>query len=298
MKFKDFKKLFLNTFKRWQTNNISHLAAGLSYYTIFSLVPLLVMCISFGGSIFGHDFVYSGIFREISDALGKSTANQIQGIITTYQKPSANSLNTLLSIIILIWGGAGFLAELQNCFNTIWNVQPKPNRHWYKIIKDRFLSFTVVIAIALLLLISLVFSTFITRMSDHLHNLMPAATFIWQVTDILFSLISVTLLFAVIFKILPDVIIKWRDVFFSAFVTAIFFTIGKYLLTLYIAKSNIASYYGFTSSIIILLVWVYYSSQILLLGTAFTKVYQEQFHSEIKIDKIAKYKRKASGPMI
>jgi membrane protein len=294
MKFKVIKELLISTSKQWNDDNISHLSAALSYYTVFSLAPLLVICITIGGFAFGHDYIAAKIMGKIGEALGQATADQLLIIIKNIEKPSATSfLTKSLGVLTLIWGAIGFLGELQNCFNTIWGVQPKSGRHWYQIIKDRFLSFALVLGICFLLLVSLLFSTFITSMSNHLHRLMPMGGYLWVLVDFSISTLAITGLFAVIFKILPDVILKWRDVLLGAFLTALLFSLGKFILTIYFSKTSIATSFGAAASIIIILVWVYYSTQILLLGTAFTKAYTYEFGSQLKPKQIAKHvKRK------
>ncbi len=287
MKKNTVSYLVITTFKQWSQDNVSHLAAALSYYTIFSLAPVLVICIAVAGIVFGEDMVSNRIIDQISGTLGNESALEIKMLMENIRKPSTNILASVLGGLILIWGSLGLFSELQNCFNVIWNVKPKPGRTWRDILKDRFFSFAIVLGVGFLLLASLLFSAFLKVIIDHVYYFMPFAANFWLVVDFFFSIAGITILFALIFKILPDVILKWHDVFLGAFVTALLFTLGKSLLSIYLAKSNIATSYGAAASLVIILVWVYYSAQILLFGAEFTKVYTHAFGSRGRIKKIA-----------
>ena len=268
------------TFREWNKDQVSHLAAALSYYTIFSLAPILVIFIAIAGLAFGQEVVSSRILEQIGAALGQESALEIKMLIEGFHKPTNNLLASVLGGITLLWGSIGIFSELQNCFNVVWKVKPKVHPTWLDVIKNQFFSFTVVLGVGFLLLVSLLFSAVLEAITDHLHAFMPLATTLWLAFDFFISISGITFLFALIFKILPNLKLKWRDVFLGAFVTALLFTLGKALLSIYLAKSNIATSFGAAASLIVILVWVYYSAQILLLGAEFTKVYTHEYGSK------------------
>lgn len=284
---KTLLNLFVQTFKNWHEDSVSHLSAALSYYTFFSLAPVLVVFITVLGVVIEQNTVIAIVIDQINSAFGQGTGAEIKMLMDNIKNHSTNTFATIFGILILIWGSTGLFGELQYCFNAIWKVKPKPNRKWYDIIKDRFFSFAMLLVVGFLLLISLLISAFLSTIAEHIHHYLPLTAYIWIILDFFISTTVITFLFSVIFKVLPDVILKWHDVFLGAFITAILFGIGKILLSIYLAKSNITTIYGAAASLIILLIWVYYSTQILLWGAEFTKVYAHQFGSHIKPKKIA-----------
>lgn len=261
------------TMTGWSQDNLARLSAALAYYTVFSLAPILIICIAIAGMVFGSDVAHQNIITQLNNTFGTSTATQIQTMIAGASKPTTNIIATIIGIIVLLFGAAGVFGELQNGLNAIWGVKTNPNHSWYSLIKDRFLSFAMVLGIAFLLLVSMVISTIITALQTYLNNFLPGATFLWWIINFIISIGVITLLFAMIFKILPDVNTTWRDVWLGAFLTAVLFSLGKFILEIYLAKSNIASAYGTAGSLILILLWVYYSSQILFTGVEFTKVH-------------------------
>lgn len=288
MKLKTLIQMFISTSKCWDEDNVSHLAAALSYYTIFSLAPVLVICIALAGIVFGQDEVSARVIDQLGNALGNDTAVEIKMLLANIHQPSTNVYASILGGITLIWGTLGLFNELQNSFNVVWKVKPKPNLSWRTILKNRLFSFTIVLGVSFLLLVSLLFSAFLKATADHIYHLVPRASDAWLIMDFLISTGGITFLFALIFKVVLDVVIKWRDVGLGAFVTALLFTLGKFLLGIYLAKSNIATSFGAAASLIIILVWVYYSAQILLFGAEFTKVYAHTCGSRIRSKDIAR----------
>ena len=281
---KTITRLIILTFKSWHKDQVSHLAAALAYYTIFSLAPVLVICIAIAGLVFGQDVVSSRVIAQLGDVLGNESALEIKGLIENIQKPSTNIMASILGGLTLIWGSLGLFSELQHCFDVVWKVKPTADKTWLDIVKDRFFSFTLVVGVGFLLLVSLFFSTFLKVITNHIYHLIPFAN-LWLMLDFLISIGTITILFALIFKILPDVTLQWRDVFLGAFVTALLFTLGKSVLSIYLVKSNIMTSYGAAASLIVILIWVYYSAQILLLGAEFTKVYTHELGSQEKVKK-------------
>lgn len=282
MKLKDLVGLFRQTFTEWNEDKAPRLAAALSYYTIFSLAPLLVIVIAIVGLIFGKSAVQNQIVGQITSLVGKQSADAIQAMIAGASNPKSSLIATVIGLVTLILGAAGVFGQLQDSMNTIWEVAPKPGRGLKGILRDRLLSFAMVLVIGFLLLVSLVISTVISALSQFASGLLPFSGFMFQWINLVVSFIVVALLFALTFKYLPDVVISWRDVWFGAVFTSLLFTIGKWLIGLYLGRSTINSTYGAAGSLIVVLLWVYYSSQILFLGAEFTQVYGKRFGSEIK----------------
>jgi membrane protein len=272
--------LVKTTMAQWSDDKVSRLAAALSYYTIFSLAPLLIICISITGLIFRKDAVEGQVLAQLGGLLGQQSALEIQTMIASVSsRPSSGMIASIIGIFTLIIGVSGLFGELQDSFDTIWGVKPKTGRSILDILQDRFLSFTMILGIGFLLLSSLLFSALLTAIGGHLSSIMPAITLLWLIIDFIISIFVTAILFALIFKILPDVILEWRDVWLGAFVTSLLFTIGKFALVIYLGTSQIASTYGAAGSLIVILIWVYYSAQILLIGAEFTKVFTKKYGS-------------------
>jgi membrane protein len=288
MKLKTVIGLLKETFAEWQKDKVPLFAAALAYYTVFSISPLLIISISITGFFFGEDAVRSDIIGQIQDLMGKEGASTIQSMLQNTQKSSSGSnITNIFGVITLLIGASGVFGQLQDALNTIWEVKPKPGRDIVKFIQSRFLSFAMVLVIGFLLLVSLLLSTILVSVADFINRLFPGLVFLGQLLDFAISLIIVTLLFASIYKVLPDVKVPWRNLWVGAAVTALFFNIGKFLIGLYLGNSNIASTYGAAGSIIMILVWVFYAAQILLLGAEFTQVYSKYLGKPIRPSRYA-----------
>jgi membrane protein len=274
----DFVK---ETLEDWSEDRASRLAAALAYYTIFSLAPLLIIAIAIAGLVFGREATQGQIVTQISGLVGWEAAKGIQTLIENASKRGSGSIATAFGIIVLLIGASGFFGQLQDGLNTIWEVKPRPGRGLLGIVKDRFLSFTMVLGVGFLLLVSLIISAGLAALGEFLGQFMPGTVIVGHLLNVIISLLVITLFFAMIFKILPDVKISWRDVWIGAAVTAFLFTTGKLLLGVYLAKSNIASAYGAAGALVVILVWVYYSAMILFLGAEFTQVYANRYGSHI-----------------
>ena len=252
------------------------LGAALSYYTLFSIAPLLVICIGVAGWFFGHR-ASTGIQSQVSGLIGEQGGKAVQAMVdAAASKPRGGIIATVIGTITLLFGAAGVFGQLQDALNTIWEVAPKPGRGVWGFIRDRFLSFAMIGGICFLLLVSLVVSTVLAGMDKSLGSAVPGWKLLWAVVNFVVSLGVVTLLFALMYKILPDVKMKWRDVWIGAFVTAIFFGIGKWAIGTYLGHAGVSSAYGAAGSLVVVLLWVYYATQIFLFGAAFTKVYANQ----------------------
>lgn len=269
------------TFKVWSDANASTFGASLAYYTLFSIAPLLVIALAVAGMIFGEKAATGQLAEEIEHTVGPQVAGSLQEMLQGASKPAAGSLAIVISVGVLLIGASGVFNELQTALDAIWGVKPKEGRGVVGIIKDRFLSFTMVIGTCFLLLASLIISTALSALSKWwTPESMPGGTYLWQAINALVSFGVVTAMFAIIYKLLPDVQLAWRHVGVGAAVTALLFTLGKYLLGLYLSHSSVASAFGAAGSLAIILVWVYYSSQIILLGAAFTRVWAESHLGE------------------
>jgi membrane protein len=274
-------------FEDWSEDRASRLAAALAYYTIFSLAPLLIIVIAIAGLAFGREATQGQIINQISGLVGPDGAKAIETLIENAGKPSSGVIATAFGILVLLIAASGFFGQLQDGLNTIWEVKPRPGRGIRGIIKDRFLSFTMVLGVGFLLLVSLVISAGLVAVGKFLGTLMPGTVILGYILNVILSLLVITLLFAMIFKILPDVKISWRDVWIGAATSAFLFTLGKLLLGLYLAKANIASSYGAAGSLVVILVWVYYSAMILFFGAELTQVYANRYGSRIVPDRNA-----------
>lgn len=256
----------------WLEDDAARLAAALAYYSLLSLAPLLVISVAVAGFFFGEDAAKGKVAGELGAVVGAQAAQGIQSVAANAQSPTSGIVGTIVGVVTLFVGASGVFGELQASLNTIWEVEPKPGRGIWGAVKDRFFSFTMVLGVAFLLLISLLVSTVLSAVGSKVSALLPGGQLLWQAVNQLFSLAVVTGLFALIFKYVPDVDVKWQDVRWGALVTAVLFTIGKVLLGLYLGKAAVGSSYGAAGSIIALVVWVYYATQIFLLGAEFTQV--------------------------
>ncbi|RUR17412.1 YihY/virulence factor BrkB family protein [Legionella septentrionalis] len=273
MKLNMAVNLLKETIQSWKDDRVSSLAAALAYYTIFSMAPLLIVCTAIAGFFFGKDAVQAQILDQVAHIFGSDGAKQIESMMISATNPARGMFAQITGIVVLLFGASGAFGELQTGLNSIWRVKPKPGRGIMGIIKDRFLSFTMVLGIGFLLLVSLVLTVILAAISDYLSRYLPGGTLIALGLNFFISLSVITALFAMIFKILPDVQIKCRQVWPGAFATTLLFILGKFLLGIYLGNSKVANGFGPAASLIIILIWVYYSAQILFLGAEFTKAY-------------------------
>jgi membrane protein len=266
----------------WLEDNASRLAAALAYYALLSLAPLLIIAVAVSGFVFGPDAARGKVADELGAIVGADAAASIQAVLSTARSPTEGAVSTLVGIVTLFIGASGVFGELQSSLNTVWEVKAKPGRGIWGEVKARFFSFTMVLGVAFLLLVSLILSSVLSAMGTYFAGNLPGGEVLWQALNFLISLAIVAALFAVIFKYIPDAEIKWRDVWLGAAVTAVMFTIGKFLLGLYLGKAAVGSAYGAAGSIIALVVWVYYATQIVLLGAEFTQVQARRSGRQIR----------------
>ncbi|HVS97347.1 MAG TPA: YihY/virulence factor BrkB family protein [Puia sp.] len=250
------------------------LAASLSYSMIFSIAPLLVVVISLAGIFWGQQAVEGRIYQQIKDLVGVSPAVQIQDIIRNIQQSRHTVAGAIVGGGILIIGATGVFTEIQGSINFIWCIQTKPKKGWLKILMNRLLSFSLIVAFGFISMVSLVVNSLMDVLSDYLkHYFTHFTVYLFYVVNFILALGAVVVLFMIIFRILPDAVIKWRDAFIGAMFTGLLFMLGKLLIGIYLGHSNISHVYGAAASIIVILTWVYYSSIILYYGAEFTRSY-------------------------
>lgn len=274
-------QLFQEAFQEWNEDKASRLAAALAYYTVFSIAPLLIIVIAIAGAVFGEDAARGEIVNQIQGLVGRDGAEFIETAIQNANRPQAGTIASVISVALLLLGATGVFIELQNSLNTIWEVQVKPGRGVKNIFRQRFLSFAMVVCIGFLLLVSLVVSTVLAALVNYFSGLLPGLDFLWQLLNFAISFIVTTLLFGLIFKVLPDVRITWADVLIGAIITSLLFSIGRFLLGQYLGNSSFGSAYGAAGSVVVILAWVYYTAQILFFGAEFTQVYAKKYGRRI-----------------
>lgn len=282
MRWKTVWELTKATIKSWSDDNSTRLSAALAYYTLLSLAPLLVLVVAIAGLVFGDDAARGQVGDELATLVGPEAGAGIQTVLKHARGPEGGAWGSILGGAVLLFGASGVFGELQAALNTIWKVEPKPGRGVLGVLKDRFFSFTMVMGVAFLLLVSLVLSAALSAVGAFFSDLLPGGELLWQLANNVISLAVISFLFALLFKVVPDIEVAWRDVLPGAVCTALLFTIGKYLLGLYLGRASVASPYGAAGSLIVLVIWVYYAAQILFLGAEFTRVYAERRGARIR----------------
>lgn len=278
---KEIFDLFKDTFDGWSRDKAPRLGAALAYYTVFSIGPLLIIVIAIAGFFFGQQVVESQIMAQVQGLVGPQGAQFVEAAMASTRQPGANFIASIVGVVTLLLGALGVFGELQDSLNTIWEVQAKPGAGLRAMIKDRLLSFTMVLGTGFLLMVSLIISAALAALDKYFGALLPYSTSVLQGLNFFISLVVITLIFAAIFKYLPDAEIAWSSVWIGAALTALLFTIGKFLLGYYLGNSRIATAYGAAGSIVLVLVWIYYSAQILFFGAEFTKAFASRYGAGI-----------------
>jgi membrane protein len=268
-----FWTLIKTTFSEWTEEKPFLHAAALAYYTIFSLAPLLLIAIAIAGLAFGRETTEQQIITTLQGLVGPQGAEAIQTMLDNAGSTESGVFASIAGVIMLLIGAGGVIGQLHDSLNTIWGVEPKSGGGLWGMLRDRFVSFAGVLGLGFLLLVSLILSAALTALIQFFGGILPGGTVLWHGVEFLVSFGITTLLFALIFKLLPDAQIAWRDVWVGAAMTAVLFTIGKFLIGLYLGQSGVTSSYGAAGSLVLVLVWVYYSALILLFGAEFTQVY-------------------------
>jgi membrane protein len=257
----------------WREDRATRLSAALAYYSVFSLAPLIVIAISIAGVFFGEEAARGAIEGQIAGAIGRDAAAGVEEMIEGARQSDAAGVMAIVGVVLLLVAASGVFGQLQDALNTIWELEGKTTTGVWGFVKARFLSMAMVLGTGFLLLVSLLLSATLTATTGALERILPTPGFVWQIVNLLVSLGVVTLLFAMIFKILPDAQVRWNHVWVGALMTAALFTAGKFLLGLYLGRRDAASTYGAAGALVLVLMWVYYSSLILLFGAEFTQVY-------------------------
>jgi membrane protein len=265
--------LLKETANDWLKDNVSRMGAALAYYSVFSVAPLLLVAISIAGVFFGEQAARKELHHRIADAVGPPVAVAVEDILSEVHENGNSVTGGIIGLAILLFGASGVFAELQDALNAIWKVESKPGSGPWGVVYHRLISFTVVLGTGFLLLVSLAIAALLAGVQNALRQQMPGGDWLWWTVDLLASVCVVAGLFALIYKTLPNTQVRWRDVWLGSVLAALLFTLGKYLIGLYLAKGAVASAFGAAGSVIVLLVWVYYSSQIALFGAEFCHVY-------------------------
>jgi membrane protein len=263
-------------------NRVLKLSAALAYYTVFSLGPMMIVIIFLADIFYGREAIEGTIYAQISGLVGKDAAVQIQETIRNSALSNDSTLMAVVGIVTLIIGATSVFAEIQDSINMIWGLKAKPKKGWLKMLINRLLSFSIVVSLGFLLLVSLIINGLLEGLMGRLKEAFPDLTVVVvYIINLILTFVVITLLFGIIFKVLPDAKIKWKDVLIGSMATAGLFMIGKFAITYYIGTSNIGSIYGTAGSLVVLLLWVYYSAVILYFGAEFTKIYATQYGSRI-----------------
>jgi membrane protein len=281
------RDLVRKTLTEWQEDKAPRLAAALAYYTAFSLAPILVIAIAVVGVVFDRQAAREQVVRQINSLAGPQGAELVDSMLNAAQDMGENVLATVFGLLALIFGATGVFGQLQDALNTMWEVAPKPQKGITGFIKKRFFSFTMVVGVGFLLLVSLAISAALSALSEWSVGLLPGLEAVMQGINFVVSLLVITLLFALVFKYVPDAEIAWRDVWLGAGVTALLFTIGKLLIGLYLGNTDVTEGFGAAGALVVILLWVYYSAQISFFGAEFTQVYANAYGSRVVPDEDA-----------
>ncbi len=291
--FKNLWKVLLATFSNFGDDNGLKLSASLAYYTVFSLAPLLMLVISLAGLFLGPKAQSNTLYPQIKGYVGSEAAAQIQSTVKNLQLTGKSGIGLVIGIFTLLLGASSIFLEIQNSLNTIWRVKAKPKKGWVLMLKNRFLSFSLIIGLGFLLMASLLVNVIISILSKQIERFIHFLIRNKGISDFIsgsvlnavnfaVTLVIITVLFGIIFKVLPDVKIKWKDVRSGAFFTALLFMLGQYIISVYLSYTAQGSAYGAAGSIIVILVWIYYTAAILYIGAEFTQVYAEAQGSTIE----------------
>jgi len=283
LSFKGIFKVLKEAFTGFSDHKVTKLSGSLAYYTVFSMGPLIILIISICSIVWRREAIEGQVYYQLVDFLGKDTAASLQDIIKKAAVSNQSFFSVIIGGVTLLIGATTVFAEIQDSINTIWGLKPKPKRGWLKMLQNRFLSFSVIVSLGFILLVSLGITSLIDGFSNKLEATFSEVSVIFfYILNQVITLAVVSLIFGVIFKVLPDAQIKWRDVISGAIVTAILFMIGKFGISIYIGKSDVGGTYGAAGSLVVLLLWTYYSAIIIYFGAEFTKAYAINYGSEIK----------------
>lgn len=286
-------------FKEFSADNILKYSAALAYYTVFSIAPLLVIISTLSGFFFGKEAVKGEVYNQLNGLVGSIAAVQIQDTIKNIHLTGNNFFASTVSLIVLLIGATSIFGEVQDSLNKIWGLRVKARKIWWKLILTRLLSFSLILSVGFIMVVSLVLNAIISAfgnfLSKYIHHF---SIYFIETTEAFLSFAIATFLFSLMFKLLPDAKIRWKDVLFGGFITALFFTLGKLAIGFYLGKSNLTTIYGAAGSIIIIMVWVYYSAIILYLGAEFTKVHANLYGKKIEPNEYAEWIKIEEKPVL
>ena len=296
-------KYIKEVFSEFSADNIFKYSASLAYYTVFSVAPILLIIISLSGLLFGKEAVEGRVYAELNGLIGSAAALQIQNMIRSLHLTGNNLIASISSIALLLVAATTIFGEIQDSLNKMWGLRIKAKRIWWQLILSRLISFSLIIAIGLIMSLTLLLNALVTTFGKFIGRyLADFSIYLIQFINDVLSFLVAAFLFSLLFKILPDAKIKWKDVAIGGIVTAVFFILGKWGIGLYLTKSNLTSVYGAAGSIIIFMVWVYYSSIILYLGAEFTKVYANLYGGKIIPNEYAEWvkveEKQVSSPQL
>lgn len=276
MPLASYYRLGQDTLRGWSEDNVTRLSAALAFYTVLSSAPLLVLALALAGAVFGEDAARGQIASELSRVVGPAAGAGIETLLAEARAPDEGLLGSLASLVVLLFGASGVFGELQFAMNAIWNVPPKAHTGALEFMRERAMSFAMVISVALLLFASLLASTLLSAAGKFFDDALPGGAALWELVNFGLSALLIALLFALVFKVIPDTRVAWRDVWPGALATSLLFSLGKFVLGWYLGRASVASPYGAAGSVMVLVIWVYYAAQIFFLGAEFTHAYAEQ----------------------
>jgi membrane protein len=274
--------LLKQTASEWIDQDVSRLGAALAFYTLFAIAPLFVIVLGVAGLWFGEEAARRELFSQVSGLVGSAGGVAIQALVSAALKPKTGAWTSVVAVATFFVGATGVFVQLQDALNSVWGVRRRPGRGVRNFIKARLLSFALLAGIGFLLLVSLILDAGLSGLGKFMFGSTPAQETLWQGVNFMVSFGVITLLFAMLFKVLPDAKIAWRDVWIGAIITALLFNLGNLLFGLYLGRSSVTSSYGAAGSLVVVLLWVYYSAQILLFGAQFTQIYSNRYGSHIE----------------
>lgn len=282
LRWRDIGTLFGTTATNWYAHNAPRLSASVAFYTLLSLAPLLVIVVAVASAVFGRKAAEGQLVWQIRDLIGQQGAETIQTLLQAAQLPGAGTVASILGALTLIYGATAVVSELRDALNTIWCVPRKQEtglRSLLSILMDRTLAFATILGVGFLLLVSLALNAALAALGARYQYILPLTEFALHTLDFVITYVVIAVLFALIYKLLPDISVEWRDVIPGALLTSLLFGAGKTLIGIYLGKASIASTYGAAGSLVVVLIWVYYSAQIFFLGAEFTQAYAQTFGS-------------------
>jgi membrane protein len=281
-------KILLAAGKAWNTDNAFKHSAAVSFYTLFSLAPITIIAVTVAGAFLGREEAGRQFTAQVTQLVGPASAEMIQAAAAASQTEDNSRIKTAIGVALLVFGATTVFAQLQDSFNKIWGVRAKPSKSgWVILLMHRLVSLAMVLTIGFLLMVSLLLTTMLTSALGYFRTGLLASPVVLEAANLTVGFVVITLMFALLFKVMPDVELRWRDVWLGAAITAVLFTIGRHLIALYLGHSTVASIYGTAGSLVALLVWVYYSCAILFYGVEFTRAYRQAHHLKIRAKETA-----------